>query len=366
MKRLLLIFFMVLIFALSGCSENIADSGKVEQGETKDYIEVDEDTDPSTGDEIIEEELDFKKIKPNENGQIMVLMYHGIGDKESEWVRTAENFKKDLEILYTSGYRLLSLNDYVDNNIETDAGFTPVVLTFDDGLQNQFNYIEDNGSLIIDPDCAVGILEEFCATYPDFGKAASFFVYYPVPFRQKDLINDKYKFLIDNGYEIGNHGYNHENLGSITIEKVQESLAKNAKLTEDYISGYMVQSLALPYGAAPKGDNYKYVVSGEHEGYSYFNKAVLKVGSNPAVPPNHLKFDSSRIPRVRASEINVQGTGLYDYLDYFEKRPDKKYISDGKKDTITIPEYELPNINEDVIKDKKLITYKIDADENEN
>ena len=24
----------------------------------------------------------------------MILMYHGIGEEESEWVRTAENFKK--------------------------------------------------------------------------------------------------------------------------------------------------------------------------------------------------------------------------------------------------------------------------------
>ena len=365
MRKLLVIFFIVLIIVLSGCSENVANIGKVEQGEILDYIEVTEDTVPSINDEIIEEELDLKKIKPNENGQIMVLMYHGIGDKESEWVRTAENFKKDLETLYSNGYRLLSLNDYVDNNIEVDAGFTPVVLTFDDGLQNQFNYIEESGSLNIDPECAVGILEEFCNNNPDFGKAASFFVYYPVPFRQKDLINDKYKFLIENGYEIGNHGYNHENLGSITIEKVRESLAKNAKLTEEYISGYVVQSLALPYGAAPKGDNYRYVVSGEHEGYSYFNKAVLKVGSNPAVAPNHLKFDFSKIPRVRASEINVQGTGLYDYLDYFEKRPDKKYVSDGNKDVITIPDHELPNINENAIKDKKLITYNLDTDEDE-
>ncbi len=357
MKKFLAIFIIVLIFTIPGCSENVAGSGKVEQGEIEEYTEENEDAEPSISDEIIEEELDFKKIKPNENGQIMVLMYHGIGDKESEWVRTAENFKKDLETLYKSGYRLLSLNDYVNNNIDIDAGFTPVVLTFDDGLQNQFNYIEDNGSLIIDPECAVGILEEFCNNHPDFGKAASFFVYYPVPFRQKNLIYEKYKFLIDNGYEIGNHGYNHENLGGITIEKVQESLAKNAKLTEDY--GYKVQSLALPYGSAPKGENYKYVVSGEYDGYSYYNKAVLKVGSNPAYAPNHLKFDFSRIPRVRASEIFVEGTGLYDYLNYFEKNPEKKYISDGNKGTITIPEYELPNINEDAIKDKKLITYHL-------
>lgn len=354
MKKPLIAIVIILLFINAGCSaaainngnaeiENLPGSSEMETGDVIDIIE--------------EKPLNIEEIKPNENGQIMVLMYHGIGDKESEWVRTGDNFRKDLEVLYDKGYRLLSLNDYIDNNINVEAGYTPVILTFDDGLQNQFNYIDKNGNKEIDPDCAVGIMEEFCRNNPDFGKAATFFVYYPIPFRQKDFIKEKYDFLINNGYEIGNHGFNHENLGKVTMEKVQESLAKNAQNTDSIIGGYNVQSLALPYGAAPKGDNYKYVVKGEHEGYSYFNKAVLKVGSNPAYAPNHIKYDSSRIPRVRGSEILVQGTGLYDYLDYFEKNPQKRYVSDGDKDSIYIPESELDNINLDNIKDKKLITY---------
>ena len=117
--------------------------------------------------------------------------------------------------------------------------------------------------------------------------------------------------------------------------------------------------MALPYGAAPKGEEYKYVVSGEYNGTSYHHKAVLKVGSNPAFSPNHIKFDSSRLPRVRASEIMVMGTGLYDYLEYFEKNPQKQYISDGDKDTITIPENEMNNMNLNSISNKKLITYDL-------
>lgn len=356
MKKLLVFLAIILIFINAGCSITVVNKENAELENLPENPE-NENTDI---DEIEKKSLDLNEVKPNENGQIMVLMYHGIGDKESEWVRTVDNFKKDLEILYESGYRLLSLNDYLDNNINTEAGYTPVILTFDDGLQNQFNYIIKSGKKEIDSDCAVGILEEFCNSKPDFGKAATFFVYYPTPFRQKEFISEKYKFLIDNGYEIGNHGYNHENLGKITLEKVQESLAKNVQNTNNYIDGYDVRSLALPYGASPKGDNYKYVISGEFEGYKYFNKAILKVGSNPAYAPNHIKYDSSRIPRVRGSEMLVQGTGLYDYLDYFEKNPQKRYISDGDENTIYVPERELENINFDNIKDKKLITYTLD------
>ena len=358
MKKLLIFFLIFMLFINVGCSKTNANFGSTE---TENILEELQNKEEEL--DVIEEVIDLNKIKPNENGQIMVIMYHGIGDEESEWVRTSDNFRKDLKTLYESGYRLLSLNDYVDNNINIEAGYTPVVLTFDDGLQNQFNYIDINGNKQIDPNCAVGILEEFCSDNPDFGKAATFFVYYPVPFRQKEFISEKYRFLIDNGYEIGNHGYNHENLGKITTEKVQESLAKNVYNTNKFIHGYNVRSLALPYGAAPKGDNYKYVVSGEFEGYEYFNKAVLKVGSNPAYAPNHIKYDPARIPRVRGSEILVQGTGIYDYLDYFEKNPQKRYISDGNNNTIYVPEDELDNINSDSIKDKELITYNPDNDD---
>ncbi|MDF2521411.1 MAG: polysaccharide deacetylase, partial [Clostridia bacterium] len=85
---------------------------------------------------------------------------------------------------------------------------------------------------------------------------------------------------------------------------------------------------------------------------------ILRVGSNPAPAPNHVKFDTTKLPRVRASEMNTGGVGMYDYLAYFDKNPDKRYISDGNPDTIVIPEEEQENLNQDSLKDKQLITYK--------
>ena len=364
MKKAFLILILIFLLVFLGCNGNNINVTKEiinEEDVIESNLELINDDETEIDDN---KEINLYDIKPNENGQIMIIMYHGISDEESEWVRTVDNFKKDLKSLYDNGYRLLSLSDYVNNNIDTEAGYTPVILTFDDGLQNQLNYLDEDGVNVIDPDCAVGILEEFYNYYPDFGRGASFFIYYPVPFRQSDFIYDKFKFLAENGYEIGNHGYNHENLREIPIDKVQESLGKNAQRTYDILNGYIVQTLALPYGAAPKGDNYKYVVKGEYNDFSYNNIAVLKVGSNPAYAPNHIKFDSERLPRVRGSEILVKGTGIYDYIEYFKENPEKRYISDGNKDTITIPQSELPNFNMDSIGDKKLITYSTEKSTN--
>ncbi|MGE5630303.1 MAG: polysaccharide deacetylase family protein [Caulobacteraceae bacterium] len=302
-------------------------------------------------------EAELKALKANENGQVMILMYHGIGEKEAEWVRTPDNFRKDLKTLYDKGYRLISLKDYIENNIKVEAGFTPFVLTFDDGLQSSFNIIEENGQKKIDPNCAVGILEQFKKEHPDFGKGGSFFVYYPIPFRQKELIKEKYDFLINNGYDIGNHSYTHENLGELSIENVQKVLALNVKNTQQYLPGYDMYALALPFGAAPKGDNYKYVAQGEYEGVKYNNRAVLRVGSNPAPSPVDLKFNPLKLPRVRGSEMKTDGVGLYDWLSYFDKNPGKRYISDGNPETIAIPAKEADKIDKSKLNGKELVIY---------
>ena len=56
------------------------------------------------------------------------------------------------------------------------AGTSPVILTFDDSSPGQFRYVERHGEWVIDPDCAVGILEAFEREHPGFGHAATFYV----------------------------------------------------------------------------------------------------------------------------------------------------------------------------------------------
>ncbi|MHB1393963.1 MAG: polysaccharide deacetylase family protein [Clostridia bacterium] len=366
MKQLKQVFvlFVALVIALSfvGCAPQKVGENPQNPEQTQptpvepDKVPQNNNPDQNNNESKVDE-IELKKIKANENGQVMILMYHGISDKEAEWVRTADNFRKDLKTLYDKGYRLISLKDYVENNIKVEAGNTPFVMTFDDGLLNSFNIIEEKGEKKIDPNCAVGIIEEFKKEHPDFGSGGSFFVYYPLPFRQKELIKEKYEFLIQHGYDIGNHSYTHENLGSLSIEDVQKALGKNVKLTQEYLPGYDVYGLALPYGIGPNGDNYKYAAQGEYDGVKYNHRAVLKVGSNPAPSPVSVKFDPIRLPRIRASEMNTAGTGLYDWLQQFEKKPEKRYISDGNPDTVAIPESEKANVDQNKLNGKELIIY---------
>jgi peptidoglycan/xylan/chitin deacetylase (PgdA/CDA1 family) len=306
-------------------------------------------------------ETDIKKIKPNEAGQVMVLMYHSLGDKEKDYVRTVENFKEDLRLLYQKGYRLISLRDYINNEIDVEAGKTPVVLTVDDGNQSDFNIIQDNGKKKVDPNSIVGILEDFNKKYPDFGLEATFFINGGSNvFGQKDLIEYKLNYIIDNGMDIGNHSYGHENLGQKSEIEIQRTLAKNVEFIKKYLPDYEVNILSLPFGARPKNsEKRKYLYKGSYEGIRYNNIGALAVGWRPEYSAVHKEFDPLYIHRVHGSSAKF---GIRYWLEYFDRHTDKRYISDGDKDIVTIPEKMMDKIDKNKLGSKKLRTYKLDEE----
>lgn len=281
-------------------------------------------------------------VEPNEVGQVMILMYHQIGEPEGEWTRTPANFRQDLLRLYQEGYRLISLNDFLANNIKTPAGFSPVIITFDDGTQGQFNYIDDGDTIEIDPNSAVAILEEFYHEHPDFGLAATFYIYYGNPFGQSEYREKKLRYLVEKGFEIGNHSHGHVNLAKLNTKDVERELALHNKKTQEYLPGYKVRSLALPYGASPKDCDS--LMAGQYEGYAYHNDGILLVGAEPAPAPNGLKYNPHRLPRIRAD-----GEQLEKWLTYFANNPGERYISDGHPDIISVP-----SAREDLVDKKSL------------
>jgi len=313
---------------------------------------------PSKEEHLLLAQDELAQYRPNELGQVMILMYHQIGEPESEWTRTPDNFRRDLEELYQRGYRLVNLLDYVRGDISLPAGTSPVILTFDDGSQGQFNFMEGENGPEIDPNSAVGILEQFCQDHPDFSKAATFYIYYPVPFRQRDYIQEKLEFLRNNGYEIGNHNYTHANLAKTPREEALKQLALNAKTTAAYLPGYEVRSLALPYGASPQDKTI--LATGEYEGFVYTNEAVLKVGAGPAASPFATGFDPMALPRIRASETKVNGVGLYDWLEYFEAHPERRYVSDGKPGLITALESYRDKLNDTAAGKNEIQFYRME------
>ena len=324
--------FMGLVLFLSACSQTI-------EPEVKDVEEVEEVIEVNPIDAI------DLSLKPDETGEIMVLMYHSISTEEGDWARTVDNFKKDLQTLYEEGFRPISLTDFIEGNITTEAGYTPVVLTFDDGRLDNFKLLEDGS---IDPECAVGVLVNFHETHPDFPLEASFFLTGSNIFGQSKLIEEKLNMILDLGMDLGNHTMDHPNFKDIKdVDSIQYQLGGMASKIESYLhSDYKINTLALTYGSKPKDEALmKYMVSGTYNDIPYENITLLKVGSNPADSPYVSSFDPLNVPRVRASEMNTDGVGLYDYLRRYTNYPDKKFISDGNANIITIPSHKEELLN---------------------
>lgn len=356
-KYLFLLLGVALIMTVAGCSDtedlvSDQDNKTYDESVSKDSQDLDASIDEEESEEEIEEiqEIDPEEFGVNEMGQVMVLMYHHIREPEAEWSRTPDNFRKDLKNLYEQGYRPIRLEDYATGNINTEPGKTPVVLTFDDGNQNNFNMIEDDsGEWIIDPESAVGILMDFHEKHPDFDPHATFFINGGTPFGQSDWVEYKLNFLVENGMDIGNHTATHLHLGDADAETIQQELGRIVQLVKKYVPGYEVNTFALPFGSRPKENSlWSYLVRGEYEDVNYEHVAVLEVGWDPYHSPHHKDFDGATIRRVRASETKVDGVGMYDWMDSFDRGSRTRYISDGNPDTVTVPEEFADRINADI------------------
>ena len=291
----------------------------------------------------------YKENKVNELGNIPIMMYHGIVNKLDEdtpytggnvdkdgYHRTTESFIKDLEFYYSEGYRMIRLEDYVKGVIDVPLGKSPIVLTFDDGLENSIKVtgVDDNG-IIIDPNCAVGILESFKKKYPDYNVTATFFVNGTL-FRQPKYSEQILNWLVDNGYDIGNHSYNHADFTKISESKSEEEIGKLYNLLDKYIKDKYINIVALPFGSPYKKshNNFKHIINSSYENVVYNTISTLQVGWEANYSPFSSNFDESFIKRIRAYDNN--GTN-FDITHNFNRLKNNKYISDGDKNKIVVP-----------------------------
>jgi peptidoglycan/xylan/chitin deacetylase (PgdA/CDA1 family) len=284
----------------------------------------------------------IEPLAPNELGRVLIVMYHGVAAPESEWQRTPEAFRKDLESLYDRGYRPIGLRDFAKGEISTPKGLSPVILTFDDGRPNNLDFIDSPTGRRAAPHTAVGILEDFAALHPDFPLKATFFLSGKRPFGEAATAKEKVQYLIDKGMDIGNHTDSHANLSLpryASAQAIQRSIGlQSARLEAMAGPGYTVDTYALCHGARPQNRSlWPFLVAGAHQGHSYRHVAVLNVGGPPALSPFDSAFNPASLPRIRGSDHPSAPRGLSYWLHRFDKDPDSRFVSDGDPHLITAP-----------------------------
>ena len=310
--------------------------------------------------------LDKEKLAQdniNELGRVPVMMYHGIVNKKSSetsytggnvdkdgYNRTVEAFKEDLEFYYQNGYRMIRAIDYVNGIIDVPYGKSPIVLTFDDGNTNNIkvNGISEDGEIIIDENSAVGVLESFKKKYPDFNVTATFFVNGSL-FQQSEYNEKILKWLVENGYDIGNHTKTHVNFSNASTNESEEEVGFVYNKLDAIIPDKYVKLVALPFGSPYKKThaNFSHIINSNYNGINYETVSTFRVGWMPDYSPFSKDFDKEFIMRVRAYDNNGVDFDIEASFRILEKN---RYVSDGNVDTIVIKESDASYLNDTILK----------------
>lgn len=175
-------------------------------------------------------DLPFKGKSFAAEFNIPVLAYHRVGYTEGPLTVTPERLAGDLSRLLGNGYVPITLQQFEDYMLKhkEDLPQTPVLLTFDDGYRDNYEF-------------AFPVLQHY-------GVAATFFVI-------TGMLNDKIRLSPEQIREMakyrmsfGSHTVSHQALAELPPEKVAMEL-NASKLTLEDVLGHEVTALAYPRGS---------------------------------------------------------------------------------------------------------------------
>ncbi|HUT99216.1 MAG TPA: polysaccharide deacetylase family protein [bacterium] len=291
---------------------------------------------------------------------VPVLMYHQMGNRGGRYSITPRDFERQLEDMRRAGFFLINLSELLRGDFSrVPTGKRPVVLTFDDSDPGQFRVLPDGR---IDPLSAVGVLEKYRKQHPEFGSGAAFFIFardergsgiffqperwglieafcgrYGLSAKGRGwgrprLWQAKLRWLVANGYEVGNHTVTHTDLAKLDPEGIAREIGVCQLLLEEAIGdreGYL-WGLCYPFGAVPLGAaEYMLCREGRFEGRPYrFDYAMAAWGGmcpNPAT--DEFAAVRRRIPRVEMHAVRGGGgldtRWLTRYADSYVKEADE-------------------------------------------
>lgn len=149
---------------------------------------------------------------------VPVLMYHSIEYKKGSFFVSPENFAKQMEYIKKNGYEVVTLDELV-NSIKSKKHLkrNKVVITFDDGYQDNFKY-----------------------SYPvlkKFGFPATIFLVTDAIGNEKGYLDwDEIRIMAKNNISFGSHTKTHFYLGIVKDYKIaREQIAGSKKAIEQEI-----------------------------------------------------------------------------------------------------------------------------------
>lgn len=163
--------------------------------------------------------------------EIPILIYHHVvpGGGSPVLYVTPGGFEQQLQYLQSNGYQSVSFADLA-NSLEfgTSLPERPVILSFDDGWLNQYQY-------------AFPVLQKY-------GFTGTFYVVSGYVDHQNFMTTDQLKAMMAAGMVIGGHSRTHPFLSGMGAARLQDEVAGSKAWLEDRL-GVAIDSFAYPYGS---------------------------------------------------------------------------------------------------------------------
>lgn len=223
-----------------------------------------------------------------------VLAYHLVDrrpDAGIAWT-TPKQFERQIAWLAEAGYRALSLSEYLQDRLATNA--KGIVITFDDGYRSLLQY-------------ALPILTRYHFRATVFaiagyvGRANSWDVKFFLP-RFAHLDWGELRELLAAGWEVGSHSLHHDYLPSLPDGELRRDLALSRQILEENLQT-PIRHLSLPFGRG----NLRVYQTAQEVGYE---SVSILGGGNFALRP---------LPAALRI-ISRRGVYLWDSLASFRRR----------------------------------------------
>lgn len=176
-------------------------------------------------------------------GLLRILTYHSIQSHANLVSHTSpELFEEHVRWLAESGYRSMRVSDLCDRNIVTSSGESQVVITFDDGLYNNYAV-------------ARPVLQKY-------GMTATFFVPTAYIGNERTCVQSNemgayrgmemmcwqdLRSLAEEGFEIGAHSHRHVRIAQESRERARQEVKLPKELLEARLNR-TIDSFAYPKG----------------------------------------------------------------------------------------------------------------------
>lgn len=312
---------------------------------------------------------DPAQVHANEAGEIPVLEFRDVvSGNATDGNISVANFQKDLNWLYAHKWRPIGLSDLVSGKIDVPAGMSPIVLSFEGGLPDQFRILPTGN---IDPNCVEAILNAMNNAHSDWGVKGVFFV----PADQL-AAKDAFGEPKTSSYKIERLGYDGidvgcalpANIAQMPVKKIQTTLADAYDTIRSSQNPQTSHEVCLTSAEYPKdigpiksgsftvmrktpipvdlAHMHKPTFTMKPDTRSYTTDCMAILGDKPSPSPVSPGFDAFRIPMIPISGGTSMEAALKVVTDPF--------VSDGDPNTIAVPESKKKEVDAQRVQDDAL------------